>query len=472
MKDFVKSNLLTKGGTKVSPRKCREEWFENNGFSRELMEIQNITPWCNSIGESCVCVLNDILQEPKCPCGEKLNYISAVKLYGKTCKSCKGNGTRSDKVHISDDELIRLIETMTVDDIADRYGCSRQTIYRKLKDRNITPPTIKSLESVLEQLPAHLISRDKTYSEIAQLVGCSQRHVINTAQMLELYDGSRMAGSSIEREICKFLDSLGIEYIQGDRTIIGPRELDIVIPSHNLAIEVNGLYWHTETQGKSRNYHLDKTKDCEEQGYTLLQIWDNEWIDKREIWESVIKSKLGFSTTIGARKTNFVKISSSIARKFCDINHLQSGINSKYNFGLEYNGELVSVMTFGKNRFKHDELELYRFCTKLGVRVVGGFSKMLKNSGLCNVTSYANRRWSTGGVYKSSGFELIGETKPNFYYTKNGRLVGSRYKFQKHKLEKLLDNYVPEMGAHENMLNNGYERIYDCGNLKYIYRGN
>ena len=40
-------------------------------------------------------------------------------------------------------------------------------------------------------------------------------------------------------------------------------EKDVYIPDY-LALEFNGLYWHSEF-GKDKNYHLNKTLLCKEQ---------------------------------------------------------------------------------------------------------------------------------------------------------------------------------------------------------------
>ena len=58
--------------------------------------------------------------------------------------------------------------------------------------------------------------------------------------------------------------------------IIPYKELDIYIPSLNIAIECNGLYWHSNKR-KSKTYHLNKTKACEKRGIKLIHIFEDEW---------------------------------------------------------------------------------------------------------------------------------------------------------------------------------------------------
>jgi G:T-mismatch repair DNA endonuclease (very short patch repair protein) len=67
-----------------------------------------------------------------------------------------------------------------------------------------------------------------------------------------------------------------------DKALIG-KELDIVIPEIKLAIEYNGLYWHSINGSKYKfGQHLSKTQSCEKLGYRLLYVWEDEWADNPE----------------------------------------------------------------------------------------------------------------------------------------------------------------------------------------------
>ena len=145
--------------------------------------------------------------------------------------------------------------------------------------------------------------------------------------------------------------------------------------------------------------------------------------------------------------------------------------NSSINYGLFYKDELVEVMTFGKSRFnKKYKWELIRACTILNTVVRGGFTKLLKyfksnNDG--SIISYGNRRWT----YKNKnvyGGDLINISQPNYYYFKpEDCVLIYRQHFQKHKLADKLDYFDSKLSETENMYNNGYRKIYDCGNLVY-----
>ena len=76
-------------------------------------------------------------------------------------------------------------------------------------------------------------------------------------------------------------------------------------------------------------------------------------------------------------------------------------------------------------------------------------------------------------LIESKGARLLRESNPNYKYFKpKERVLESRNKYQKHKLKNVLDNFDSSLSEYQNMLNNGYLRIWDCGNKVYIYENN
>jgi uncharacterized protein (UPF0212 family) len=275
--------------------------------------------------------------------------------------------------------------------------------------------------------------------------------------------------SSAEIELRTFLEEHNIS-AKNDWSILEGKELDLYIPEHSLAIEFNGIYWHSELQGKYKKYHLEKTQKCLEQNISLLHIFENEWSDanKREIWKSIILGKLGKHNRVFARKTDLRIVQKSEEKTFLEENHLQGSIGSKIALGLYLEEALLCLMSFGKNRMSNDvEWELLRFASKKGISVVGGASKLFKyflNNFEGGIVSYSDRRYSQGNMYSKLGFTFSHFSEPNYFYFKNNLTLESRQKYQKHKLPKLLENFDPSLTEVENMKNNGYNRIFDCGN--------
>jgi hypothetical protein len=279
--------------------------------------------------------------------------------------------------------------------------------------------------------------------------------------------------SKFETEIADYIKSLGItNIITNDRNTIKPFELDILLPDFNLAIECNGVYWHSEDI-IGKDYHQKKTNLCKEKGIQLIHIWEDWWNNKQDIVKSIISNKLKMNgVKIYGRNCNIKELENKESKQFLEENHIQGTINSSINLGLYYNNELVSLMTFGKSRYnKEYDWELLRFCNKKYTNIVGGASKLfnyfsknyLNNSG---ILSYALMDISNGNLYSNLGFTLKGKTKPNYFYIK-GMERESRIKYQKHKLKNILNIFDETLTEQENMFLNGYSVVYDSGSLIY-----
>jgi hypothetical protein len=275
-----------------------------------------------------------------------------------------------------------------------------------------------------------------------------------------------------ENEVKEFIKSIKLKYIENTKKIIYPLELDIYIPSHKLAIELDGLYWHSELH-KPSNYHLNKTELCEAKDVKLIHIFEDEWIHKQEIVKSRIKNLLGLTDNkIYARKCVIKLVNKDDKKQFLNNNHIQGTVASTINLGLYYNNELVSLMTFGKGRIAlggdSEQYELIRFCNKLNTNVIGGAGKLLKyfikTYTPKEIISYADRRWSQGNLYNQLKFEQTNITKPNYWYI-IGNKRKHRFGFRKSILVK--EGYDSTKTEHEIMLERKIYRIYDCGNITY-----
>lgn len=277
-----------------------------------------------------------------------------------------------------------------------------------------------------------------------------------------------------EKKIAKFLRQY-TKVIRNDRTILGGKEIDIVLPEHKLAIEYNGLHWHS-SRFKDAKYHLEKTEMCEAKGYRLIHIFEDEWLNKQDIVKSRLMNLIGETEKrIYARQCTVREIDSSTASKFMDDNHLQGKVGASHRYGLFFKNELVSAMTFGGRRksmgavAKEGEFELLRFCNKKGYSVVGGASKLLKkfinSESPDEIMTYADRRWSDGSLYETLGFEALGTSKPNYFYVVNGTRE-HRFKYRKSELVK--QGFDKNQTEREIMEGREIYRIYDCGTRKYV----
>ena len=357
----------------------------------------------------------------------------------------------------------------------DNYSKSeefRQKLKEKINER-YEELNIINISNDLTSLSIICDKCDETYEITQNLLRERKKH--NYELCTNCNPIGMSSSSSYENELYEILTHWGVGVerhikIKGDN-----REIDLFIPSHNIGIEINGLYWHNELF-INKDYHLDKTKLCRDNDINLIHIFEDEWLWKKDIVLSVLKNRLNIiNKKIYGRKCDIVEISPSISKTFLDENHLQGNVNTTLKFGLLHNDELVSVMTFGKRNGigNGEDWELIRFSNKINYNVIGGGSKLfkyfLKKINPKIVKSYSDNRWFSGGLYENLGFKYIHETKPNYWYVKNdmryhrlnfkkNRLVGEG--FDKNKTEKQI------------MFDRKIYRVYDCGNKLWLYEHN
>lgn len=279
--------------------------------------------------------------------------------------------------------------------------------------------------------------------------------------------------STVELDLVKFLREYA-DCRQGVRNVISPKELDCYLPKHALALEMCGLYWHSELK-INKSYHADKLNLCHDKGIGLIQIFEDEWNNQRAICESIIRSRLGvISRKLYARKLQLIEVTGKQAKVFLEANHIQGFVPAQHYLGLSQDGVLVALASFSFNRLKKDDKwELVRYCSLLDHTVVGGLSKLCKafmsQYKVGTLLSYCCLRWFTGRGYESAGFVKTGQTQPSYFYT-NKVIRVSRYSAKKHKLALKLPNFNPDLTETENMTNAGFTKVYDCGHSVYELR--
>ena len=280
--------------------------------------------------------------------------------------------------------------------------------------------------------------------------------------------------SASENQINSFVESLGFETVRSDRSILGGKELDIVIPEKKIAIEFNGLFWHTYPR-VAKNYHLEKTENAKKAGYRLIHIFEDEWKYRKEQVKLKLMSILGVDNrpVVFARKCSIVDLSErkKELKSFYDENHIQGSSGYSVSFALEYEGDIVACMSFRKR--SAEEYELNRYATSK--RVVGGFSKLLnvavkyfRNSGILRLVSFADIRYSDGRLYETTGWEHVKTITPDYQYVVGDKRV-RKQQYRRKYLHRKLDHFDQELSEMDNMINNAIFPIFDCGLMKFCY---
>jgi hypothetical protein len=258
--------------------------------------------------------------------------------------------------------------------------------------------------------------------------------------------------------------------------VIGPRELDIVVPDLHLAIEFNGVFWHSEAVGKGRRYHADKYIACRRAGYRLLQIWEDDWADRRGVVESMIATVCGVRDTrrVGARTTTVVPVSGAQAAAFLTEHHLQGPAPGSRGLGLvDRDGALVAVMSVRSTTAGGVPVRrIERYATAFNVP--GGFGKLLavlrrelRQVGGGRIVTFSDNAVSDGDLYAAAGFTVTRELPPDYsYVVRDHRVHKFNYRISRFRRDPDLE-YREGLTERELARINGLHRVWDSGKQQW-----
>lgn len=402
--------------------------------------------------------------------------------------SIEANNRHRIRTKPNKEVLSSLYETGTIESLAKHFSVGLSTIYEWLEEFGIPKRTLAESVKLAKERQFHDIQfsyeeldakydRTKSIDILAKDFNVSRTHIRNQLQK----NGIRIEPiepswrSTAEKELYEFLvnEFPSDNWDYTDKSIIKPFELDIVNHTKKIAVEYGGLYWHSEmSSGKKQNYHRYKYLRCKNVGYKLITVFDTDDLNKVK---ALLLKLLGKTTKIGARRTVIKSLSPTEAANFHREHHLHGHVGATHHYGLFHEDNLVMTASFGKNRFSNKfQYECARITSHSNYTVVGGVSRLIKHfiKQECptSIVTFADLRFGDGNVYEKCGFVYLEDTAPNYWYSNHysGPLY-SRVKFQKHKLKEQLEVFDVSKTEFENMVDNGWDRIWDCGNAKYVW---
>lgn len=340
-----------------------------------------------------------------------------------------------------------------------------QNGYRCFECNASKKKTIEEIDEFLISRKESLISKVYENAHSPLIIKCDKGHEYNTKwnKIQSGYGCPRCNESMGQAQVSSWLENLGIQYITNDNNTIKGMELDIYIPNKKLAIEYNGLYYHSE-KFRGNTYHLNKLKTCLNNDIQLIQIFDYEWKERNAQVKNFIASKLGLNKPISARKTKFVEVDKKFAADFLKEYHILGSCSAENYYALTINMEIYMMIAIGKHhRQTSNEVILKRLCTKAGFTIVGGLSKILSHIPHKRIITYADRRFSEGNVYIAVGFKIKENTRPDYFYMK-----GIKH-FSKQLLKKNKAEQTSGMSEAELRSAQGYLKVWDCGKKVFVY---
>lgn len=358
--------------------------------------------------------------------------------------------------------------------IIDRKKLNQQFFQRdNPSQRHITTENLANLNDPQWLYDQHIVLQ-RTATDIAQELGvfCSTVCYKIAQQNIEI---QRRNTSQPQRDIIKMIQGLcpTEQILINDRSVIGPYELDILIPNKHVAIEYCGLYWHCDAHDRiTKDYHYKKFAACEERGIQLLTIFEDEWLFNQEKVSKMIAHKLGYlnQRSVNARDTHVVPINFNDWKVFFDDTHIQSappkvGIHEVYGL-REQDGTLVACCAVTK---RNKEYEIVRYSTNANIR--GGFSKLLSHikrqlPPKSKIITFADLRHSNGKLYVDTGFTLTSRLPPDYSYVEGFRRV-HKSKYRHKYLPGKLEHYDHNDSENGNTKRNNVFKIFNCGLYKF-----
>jgi len=453
-------------------------WIPTNTYQRKKYELINNKKWFEEYFDI---IEVEILPTRKC----KLCHWETTDIENKT--GCFENHINKTHEISLDNYLSKFTE-----DIIYHPNYTKKIESTKLLSKNKNYVICKICGEKMKSISNTHLKNKHNITTLEYKLKYPNEKIVSTSISERLSDLAKITNVNMvptwtskgEIEIKEFIESLGFQVSKGkNRKLLEGKEVDLIVDNTNICIEYDGLYYHTEKMGKTSSYHLNKTIECNQIGYKLIHIFEDEWVTKEELVKYKLKHllKVNDGVKIGGRNITIKKIKNEDKTFFLNQNHIQGNDKSNIFYGGYYNNELVGVMTFNNKRNmtknNNGEFELSRFATKQNYVVIGLASKILKQFineyNPKTIISFADRRWTIdydNNLYTKLGFNLVSITKPTYYYY-NSKI--NKYKrfhkfgFGKNNLKKRFPDLDYSKTEKELTSELGYDKIWDCGLFKY-----
>jgi hypothetical protein len=471
---------------------------------------------CKKISEKIFCYINQLSNKPRCRCGNDLTFVSLIEGYREFCsRKCplakqaalerrllkmKENGgiglqnpntlakARATLQSIHGLDVINPGQIKThIQNMKNNNPMNMSRTIEKLKETNLKKYGVANVSQ--KNIPQSTLillddvdkfkqfSNGKTVHELSILLKCSQTKLYRFIEKNNI-PNIVSPRSLMEQDMKQWLDTLNVNYQQNNRSILpNKQELDFYFPNHSFAVELHGLFHHSEIAcNKDKSYHWSKYKSCQFNNIQLLQFWQTEYWYKKDIIKSKILYKLNLITNrIHGRQCEIKLIKDRTCEKeFLDKNHIQGYPEYReYAVAAYFQNQIVGLIQFAKIK---NRWELIRYATDIQYHIPGLFSRLfiwsLNNIHFdTDIVSFSDNRISNGNLYYKSGWIYDKELPAGYFYTDYNNIF-NKQGFMKQKLAKKYNldrEYVDNNTEWTIVQNLGFDRIWDAGKIKWIY---
>ena len=283
-------------------------------------------------------------------------------------------------------------------------------------------------------------------------------------------------------------------------------EVDVLTGS--LAIEFNGVFWHSEAAGRTHSSHRDKLETIRAEGLSMMTVWEDDWADegRRAIIVRTIAHRLArprhlsaalkaagvpvqdldpaLTERRGARTLSPTELTGRQTARFFRENHVQGPVTLTRSFALvDEQGRPRAVL--GLRSPKHNararraeglwEIQRYATCGT----VPGGFTRLLEvarrelvdqGQELTGWVTLSADESSEGHLYAAAGFTPSASVPPSYWYS-GGALRARRAPKEAFQLRRFRNDenlrYEEGWSELEAAAANRMYRVWDAGKTRW-----
>lgn len=295
--------------------------------------VMNQCSYANTLSEALYCFINGLNTCPVCPITNLqlpfINFVSGYKAtHPKASASIKAQAKTSkitaSKILSLDETVICLTELLkNLKENGKNINNLKQSAFKRNPDLIVS----------VEEHTKGLTTLTKKWSEKAYLLMHQPALDDMSVRFTSFEEGYQEqfinANCSIgENELADWIESLGYS-VKRHQRVLNNMEIDILIEDIGIGVEYHGEYFHNyELRGAM--HHKQKADLSIQQKLNLIQVFESEWYNKKDIVQSIIKSKLGLTQTkVYARSCVLKELDVRIKDDFLEKNHIQGADKSK-----------------------------------------------------------------------------------------------------------------------------------------------
>jgi hypothetical protein len=372
-------------------------------------------------------VLSGVRPTCKCGCGTPTKFYGWKN--GFPTPFLRGHNALEQGNFTNPDKIKELVKKR-----AEGYTSGRLTIWNK--NKKMSPIDSSVQEHLSPIIDIDIVNPDPTRiyfpetDSVDKRAYKKQKTTIARIMRDDIDPEAYLKQDNIARaEIVDYVQLLGFEVHTNIIDIIPDVNLEIWIPSKNLAIDYVGFYWKSDPKLNNKTYHQDKFEACSKENVSLYMIYEDEWRDKKELVKTMIRHRLGLSKEVyHARSLTVKQLSVQERSRFFDKSHLEGDVNSHIAFGLvTADNEVVAAMSLRRafHRQYQEYYEVGRSACKQDAVVHGWIGKLTKrcfeyakSAGKKGLVTYVDSRVGIGKAYELAGFVVAKEsTGPRLWWT-------------------------------------------------------